>query len=233
LNDDLALRVFEESSHRGLKPKSPRRERPTQVVSVVRLPEPKTSGGMPIWEATARRRSERRLTDAALSIEHLSQLAWATSGISERKRSLRTSPSAGAVFPYEAYVIAAVVEGLTPGIYRYEPLEHALQLLFEGDFREELVDACLGQRWALPCPATFVWTAIPKRCSSRYGSRAARYINLDLGYVAENFYLASVSLGLGTCSIGAFSDDLMNALMGLDGEQELVVLAHPVGHRAT
>jgi SagB-type dehydrogenase family enzyme len=230
LREDFVQHVFEQSSFRGLAPKEVVRERPVEAISVVELPDPDVESGVPIWSAMTARRSVRSYSAEPLTEGELSQLAWAACGVSDEGRSLRTAPSAGALFPYETYLLAGSIKGLPEGIYRYDPEDHALQKLFSGDFREEFVAAALGQKWALPCPATFIWTAIPKRCSARYGPRAARYVNLDIGYVAENVSLAAAALGLGACSIGAFYDDLMNALIGADGVRELVVLAVSIGH---
>jgi len=53
---------------------------------------------------------------------------------------------------------------------------------------------------------------------------------LEAGHVGENGYLAATSMGLGACGVGAFMDDQMNALLGVDGTEDAVVYMLAVGH---
>jgi SagB-type dehydrogenase family enzyme len=66
----------------------------------------------------------------------------------------------------------------------------------------------------------------------RYQDRSYRYGLLEAGHVGENGYLAATSMGLGACGVGAFMDDQMNALLGVDGTEEAVVYMLAVGHVA-
>jgi len=42
-------------------------------------------------------------------------------------------------------------------------------------------------------------------------------MHLDAGHVCQNLYLAAESIVAGCCAIGAFTDEVMNELRGLDG----------------
>ncbi len=75
----------------------------------------------------------------------------------------------------------------------------------------------------------FIWTAVVERSKWKYRQRAYRYIYMDAGHIAQNLYLAATALGLGVCSIGAFYDDRVNALLGLDGIRETTVYLASVG----
>ena len=55
---------------------------------------------------------------------------------------------------------------------------------------------------------------------------------LDAGHVCQNLYLACESLGLGTCAIGAYSQEKLDAFLGLDGQEEFAVYLSPVGRIA-
>jgi SagB-type dehydrogenase family enzyme len=77
--------------------------------------------------------------------------------------------------------------------------------------------------------AVFVWSAVFERCKWKYGQRAYRYVYLDAGHIAENLALAAVSLNFGSCEIGALFDDEVNAILGIDGEQESTILMAVVG----
>ena len=89
-----------------------------------------TVGTMPLLDAINGRRSHRRFNDAALSLEELSFLLWATQGVHEVWRggisARRVVPSAGARHPFETYLLINRVEGVKPGLYRYLSLDHKL-----------------------------------------------------------------------------------------------------------
>jgi SagB-type dehydrogenase family enzyme len=63
----------------------------------------------------------------------------------------------------------------------------------------------------------------------RYGERGYRYLHLDVGHVCQNLYLAAEAIDCGVCAIAAFDDDMMNALLHLDGEDQFVIYMSPVG----
>jgi SagB-type dehydrogenase family enzyme len=70
----------------------------------------------------------------------------------------------------------------------------------------------------------FVLSAIFQRLRWKYHERTYRYALLEAGHIGQNLYLAATSLGLGACAVGAFLDDDLNRLLGLDGEEEAALL---------
>ena len=80
-------------------------------------------------------------------------------------------------------------------------------------------------------PVNIIISMVYDRTASKYGFRAYRYALLDIGHVGMNIYLVSTALGLGTCAIGAFEDDLVNKLLDLDTDHEFVILIYPVGYK--
>jgi len=158
-------------------------------------------------------------------------LLWSAQGITQPGHCpFRTAPSAGALYPVETYVAAARVDGVASGLYHWELPEERLALVeARNDVAEAAAAACLGQEMVARAPATFIWSAVWGRSARKYGDRALRYAYLDAGHLAQNLHLAAESLGLGACMIGAFLDDEMNALVGVDGEEEAVVYAACVG----
>ena len=188
---------------------------------------------MPLWGALRKRRSVRRFGGKALELETLSQLLWATHGLSRRStgRPLRTAPSAGAQYPADLYVVVHSVIGMRPGVYRYDEMEHALFPIAQGTFQEEFKDACMGQEMVADAQTLFMWVAVTNKLGDRYAARAYRYLFLDLGHSAENLALASESLLLGCCHVGAYYDDYANALLGLDGVDETVAYLTVVGRK--
>jgi hypothetical protein len=122
----------------------------------VALPDPATEQS-PRWEEiVAERRSRREYTNEPLSLEELSDLLYAASGITDPGRGFRAAPSAGALYPLETYVVAHNVSTLTPGLYHYAVANHDLEQLQTGDFRVPLVVAGIGQEMLGQAAACFV-----------------------------------------------------------------------------
>ncbi|MBN2288191.1 MAG: SagB/ThcOx family dehydrogenase [Candidatus Glassbacteria bacterium] len=199
----------------------------------VRLPEPETAGGGPLWEVIGRRRSFREFKSKPVDLKTVSQLLWASQGLTGKvfDFELRAAPSAGALYPVETYLVSNLVESLEAGLYHYDIRDHALETVRKADLREELMHAGLMQPVLFECAAAFIWTAIVKRSRWKYRQRCYRYIYLDAGHIAQNLALAAEALDLGTCLIGALFDDEVNRLLGVDGTEETVLYMCAVGPR--
>ncbi|WP_258084885.1 SagB/ThcOx family dehydrogenase [Thermococcus thermotolerans] len=182
----------------------------------IELPAPKREGRMSLEEAIDRRKSIRRYKDEPLNIEEVSQVLWAAYGINRWGK--RTSPSAGACYPFEVYVVVENVEGLSPGIYRYDGKAHALEKVMEGHFRKVLAETCFGQRCVATAPLNIVIVAHYERTTRRYGERGVRYVHIDAGHVGQNIYLQATALNLGTVAVGAFRDDEVKKVLDVPGE---------------
>ncbi len=204
--------------------------------TLIALPAPQSLavGTMPLALAIGQRRSRRQYTADPLSREELSFLLWATQGLRElapeRPAALRTVPSAGGRHPFETYLAILRVEDIAPGLYRYLPLEHQLCFLYaDPALAAKVSEACDGQSFVGRGAVVFVWTAVPYRSEWRYSVIAHKMIALDAGHVCQNLYLACEAIGAGTCAIGDYSQGKMDALLGVDGEDEFAIYAAPVG----
>jgi SagB-type dehydrogenase family enzyme len=184
-------------------------------------------------DAIARRESRRRFLPLPLTLDGLAFLLWSTQGVRAHPHEtavLRTVPSAGCRHPFETYLAVQRIETLSPGIYRYLPLDHALVPEQAPDhLAERITAATRGQRWAGEAAVTFIWTAIPGRTEWRYAEAAYKVIALDAGHVCQNLYLACEPIGAGTCAIAAYNQDLADELIGVDGNEEFTVYLAPVG----
>jgi len=199
---------------------------PEEVITM-KLPAPQLKGNISLEETLQARRSIIDFSDAALTIEEVSQLLWAAQGITS-SRGGRTAPSAGATYPLQLYLVAGNVESLAPGVYKYHPQKHELGKIKEVDVRKELADAALNQEWVEQAPASIVIAAIYEKTTARYGDRGIRYVHLEAGHAAQNICLQAVALGLGSVPIGAFYDERVGNVTGISsGETPLYIL--PVG----
>jgi len=198
----------------------------------IKLDPPVTTGGNPLWTVLRQRKSIRSFKDKSLKKTLLSQLLWASQGITRKEMGFefRTSPSAGALYPVETYLVINTVEGVEAGVYHYGIRNHELEQLKQGDFRLPIAQAALDQDMAYSANVVFVWTSVFQRGKWKYGQRVYRYVYLDAGHIAQNLALAAVGLDLGTCQIGALYDEEVNSILGLDGESESVLYMSVVGH---
>jgi len=207
---------------------------PEGVIGVARaatgeifLPEPEIEGDLSVEEAIAGRRSVRSFTGGSIGLGDLSQLLWAAQGITGEDGFKRAAPSAGAKYPLEVFAVVGTVDGLDAGIYRYVPKTHALLPVGGGDVRETLCGEALYQDWIEDAAVVLVITAVYERTMEKYGSRGVRYVHMEVGAAAENVYLEAESLGLGTTFVGAFSDDGVEKVLGVEDVKALALL--PVG----
>ena len=204
---------------------------PPSVEDSVRiiLPKPRYDSDVSVEESMLKRRSVRSYTDEALTLQEVSQLLWAAQGTTDPSGK-RTSPSAGALYPLEVYVVVGNVENVAKGVYKYKPHQHELVKVLEGEQRKALAKAALDQQSVAQGAIDIVITAIYERTTSKYGDRGIRYVHMEAGHAAQNVYLQAVALGLGTVSIGAFYDDQVKEVLNLpENEEPLYIM--PVGRR--
>jgi SagB-type dehydrogenase family enzyme len=197
----------------------------------IQLPDISPLADTTLHEVLKKRKSIRKYQNKPIKKEILSYLLWASTGISrtEGGYEFRTAPSAGALYPIETYLVVNNVEEIKPGVYHYNIQNHYLELLKEGGYAAQTVQAALGQKMCADAPVVFIWTAIFQRMKWKYDQRAYRYIYLDAGHIAENLALAATSLELGSCQIGALYDDEVNQIIDVDGTEESVIYMSVVG----
>lgn len=190
-------------------------------------------GKRPVIDAIAGRKSHRKFTDAALTLEELSFLLWATQGVREVLEGgtvRRTVPSGGNRHPFETYLVVNRVEGVKPGLYRYLPLDQKIcRLGGLADAVARVGEGCNGQNFVGEGAVVFIWSVIPYRTEWRYSHLSYRAIAMDAGHVCQNLYIACEAIGVGTCAIAAFDQALMDRLIGVDGKDEFAIYLAPVG----
>jgi SagB-type dehydrogenase family enzyme len=193
------------------------------------LPEPALDGRVSLERTLVRRRSVRRYGPDALALAEAGQLLWAAQGITHGDGK-RTSPSAGALYPLETYLMADRVTDLEPGVYRYQPLGHGLSRISTGRVLPELVAAARGQDWIAGAAGAIALSAVYARTSEHYGERGQRYVHMEAGHAAQNVLLQAAALGLAAVVVGAFDDVEIARLLDCDpAERPLCLLA--IGRR--
>lgn len=194
-----------------------------QLGEEIPLPPPVLKGEFTLEEVLKSRRSVRNFQEKGLSLSQVGQLLWAAQGITSPDGK-RTAPSAGALYPLEVYYF------FKEGWGHYNPEKHALEILGRGDKRLDLARASFNQVWIAEAPGVFVIVGFLERTAKKYGERAERYVTLEAGHACQNLLLQAVALGLGGTSVGAFSDEEIKEILGVDALPLYVV---PVGYPAS
>ncbi len=191
------------------------------------LPEPDTRGTVSVERTLQDRNSVREFATGALPLADLSQVLWAAQGITHGDRG-RTAPSAGALYPLEVVAVVGHVESVQPGVYRYRPRDHVMERMREGDLRGQVARAALRQSWMAQAPVILVLSGVYERTTGKYGERGIRYVHMEVGHAGQNIYLQAEARGLGTTMVGAFRDEMVREVLGLeDRERPLGIM--PVG----
>jgi len=157
---------------------------------------------------------------APLSIRSLSRLleyslaltAWKQAGAT--RWALRANPSSGNLHPTEGYVLIGEVDGLeeAPGLFHYAPLQHGLER--RADCPPALFERLMR---GFPAQAFLVGLAsVHWREAWKYGERAFRYCQHDVGHAIGAMRIAAATLGWSALVLDGVADDTIEALLGLD-----------------
>ena len=163
-----------------------------------------------------------RATISQFFFDSLALSAWKTTG--QVRWSLRVNPSSGDLHPTEGYLIAGPITGLTgkAGVFHYAPYEHALEERF-------LLVPALWQALARGLPdGSFLvgLTSIYWRESWKYGERAFRYCQHDVGHAIAAVAIAARVLGWCVVLLERPADAAIAGLLGVD-RQHGIEAEHP------
>ena len=185
------------------------------------------------------RRSVRSYAKTPMTQAQLAFMLWSVNGIQSLRSDVATFrpvPSGGSRHPFETYVTVRNVEGLKPGLYHYLPTENMgeklVTLEFLGDipnYEDTITEMVVGQAWAAKAPVVLFYSCIPYKAEWRYHELAHRVVLIDLGHVGQNAMLSAAALGLGSCCMAAYDQQVCDKVIGLDGVDEYVVYGIAVG----
>lgn len=193
-------------------------------IEAAKLPQPRFTGETSVETALLSRRSIRNYRKEPLTLAEISQILWAAQGITDAQKGLRTAPSARALFLLEVYLLAGEVTGLPQGMYRYRPVDHALAVVGTGDRKSDLYRAA-NQGPIKDAPAALVITGL------RDKSANSAWMYLEAGHAAQNVYLQTVPLNIGTVAMAGFSPEKVRKALAIP-ENELPIYIMPLGKRS-
>jgi nitroreductase len=182
------------------------------------LPEPGKTGGLPLMQALAQRRSTREFAPRALPDQLLSDLLWAAYGIN-RPAGDRTAPS------WRHILVIDIYAAMADGLWLYDPKRHALVAHPAGDIR-----ALTGrQDFPAMAPLNLVYVAHGERMKELTAEDRKLFCSVDAAFIGQNVYLYCASAGLATVFRGAIDYPGLARAMRLP-EEQFVVFAQTVGY---
>ena len=163
--------------------------------------------------------SSRPVPPQPLSLKSLSRFfeyslsitAWKEHG--GNRWALRSNPSSGNLHPTEGYLVIKETTGLPlkPGLYHYAPKEHGLEHRRHGS--NKVTEALLRP---FPPESFFVGlSSIHWREAWKYGERAFRYCQHDVGHALGTLRIAGAALGWRVSLLAGLDDPTVGALLGL------------------
>ena len=152
--------------------------------------------------------------------------AWREHG--SARWALRANPSSGNLHPTEGYLLVAEADGIPAGVHHYLSRDHVLERRWAPPATDTLARL-------LPPGAFFLGLAsIHWREAWKYGERAFRYCQHDVGHALGAVRYAAAVLGWSARLLETPGDDDVSALLGLDRDSDFAAVApadreHPDG----
>lgn len=180
------------------------------------LPLPPAAEGLPTAYADLYRPGA--VAPAAPSLGSVGLLFELSLGLAAWKQygsarwALRCNPSSGNLHPTEGYAVLPKMDGIGAGVYHYAAREHALErrCALPGRAAPGLAGA-LGAGRFLVGLSSVHW-----REAWKYGERAFRYCQLDVGHAVAAIRYAAAALGWHARLLEDWGDGQVAAALGLD-----------------
>jgi SagB-type dehydrogenase family enzyme len=187
---------------------------------LVRLPLPKAGRRLSYWQLY----TIGAVPPEPLSLESVSVFFRYALSLTAWKRfqgttwSLRANPSSGNLHPTEGYAVLPAIDRLgdTPAVYHYAPRDHALE-------RRAVLDAQLWTELIATFPeGSFLvgLSSVHWREAWKYGERAFRYCQHDVGHALASMRIAATALGWSLVLLDGDSDGTVSSLLGLDRDED-------------
>jgi SagB-type dehydrogenase family enzyme len=141
---------------------------------------------------------------------------------------LRSSPSAGGLYPNEVYLISHGTPYLPAGLYNYQAKTHTLVHFWQSEVWGGLQSACFWNPVLEETQIAIVLSAVFFRSVWRYQDRAYRRIFLDTGHLIGNIELACAMADFRPHLIGGFADEAIDQLLYFDADQEGAIAVLPI-----
>ena len=187
------------------------------------------AGDLPFSRVSESRQSLRSRGEQPISVSQLAEFLYRSARVKRIKpadpargavyeSSWCVCPSGGAIHELELYLSISRCDGLAPGLYRYDPLGHALEHLSELGAAQQAVIADGSGAAGLSHPPDVLITLAARfqRVSWKYQSLAYSLILKNVGALLQQMYLVATAMNLAPCALGGGNSDRFSEATGLD-----------------
>ena len=195
----------------------------------IKLLEPRIEGGMPLLQALHCRKSSKTYTpNKELPLQQISEILYCAYGINDPKTEHRTVASGMTVFPLKVYAV------LPNGIYQYEPKEHLLKALKQGDYMEKtgrqpfVKDASMTLLFYSNTDLKLTNEKIAKFYDATPKEDKNQWADIEVGFACQNIYLYCTSENLKTCVRAWCDGEFFKKELGLP-ENYRFILSQSIG----
>jgi SagB-type dehydrogenase family enzyme len=179
----------------------------------IQLPDPVTTGGMPLMDVLKNRKSSREFSEQKIDNQTLSNLLWAAFGYNRVEEKRRTAPTARNRQEIEIYC------AMENGLYLWNAERNVLTLITKEDIR-----ATTGQQdFVVSAPLNLIFVCNNTRFDGAFDETHQKSTFIDTGFISENVYLYCASVGLATVVRGLFDSDTLAKAMQLPDSQWIVI----------
>jgi SagB-type dehydrogenase family enzyme len=203
----------------------------------------------PIGPIIRSRRSQRRYSGEAVSLQDLATVLWHSAGVTGKLHlenapdsvvlgntshvDLRANMSGGGLYPVDLFIVALNVEQLPARAYRYLPKHHALKPAGSGAAPEVGRLAQFGEIQAEKASFLICYLYNFFENSRKYGEAGLAFAFIEAGVIAAHVHLLCTACGLGSCDVGSFSKRRLEQMFDADGISKHMIHMTVVGTLGT
>ena len=182
----------------------------------IRLPDPVKTGGTGVLDAIAQRQSAGDFVDTELTPEELSTLLWAAGGVNREDGKLTYATASN----FQDMVIFAFTK---KAVYRYNPSDHTVTLITEGDYRK----LTGGQPFVAKAAVDLLYIQDTEKWPESRRGNSAVILNCGFAHAGlsmQNMYLYAASKGWGARTRMNFDREGLTKLLGLTDKHNFTLM---------
>jgi len=170
---------------------NPARRGPTPRLQVIQLPQPSNSSAVTFEQAVDELQRVQVPGNQRLDSAKIGQLAWSIRSSMPTPVAVGTTPAPdGDDSPMRAFFV------LPEGFFSYQPSNHTLQPIADGDGRATLGASLIKQPLVPIGGCQIILAGSPRDYTTRYGTRSRTVMAMQAGKIAQNIQLQAVAQGL-------------------------------------
>ncbi len=184
----------------------------------IKLPATEAEGNISLEQILEKRGKKVHSTTKNLTFFEVSQLLWAGYGYNNIDNKIRTVTSQDDAYSLSLYLAT------NNNIYRYLPVENAVEKIAESDIRKKLSDAAKKDADIYKSTFNIIITGSVKMAGCKIPRNANQYMLVEAGRVCQNIELQAVSMGLAVKSTLDFDAKKIRSLLKLNGSSEPIAI---------